>query len=74
MSGVFKSQVLCLCSEIDEWVGVFLNWLLEGEWFYLWFDVIYIKVCWFGWIVSVVVIVVVVVNLDGCREVLGIVV
>lgn len=65
---------MCLCGEIDGWVNVFFICLLEGDWLYLWFDVIYIKVCCGGWIVLVVVIVVVGVNMDGCWEVLGVVV
>jgi transposase-like protein len=72
MTGVSKSQVSRLCSEIDERVNAFLRRPLEGEWPYLWLDATYIKVRRSGRIVSVAVIVAVAVNLDGRREVLGI--
>jgi putative transposase len=35
-SGVSKSQVSRLCTELDERVGAFLNQPIEGEWPYLW--------------------------------------
>lgn len=44
MIGVFKSQVFWFCVDIDDWVSVFFNCLFEGDWFYFWFDVMYIKV------------------------------
>ena len=72
MTGVSKSQVSRLCSEIDERVDAFLGRPLEGEWPYLWLDATYIKVRRGGRIVSVAAIVAVAVNLDGRREVLGI--
>ena len=31
MEGISKSQVSCLCGEIDERVGAFLTWPIEGE-------------------------------------------
>jgi putative transposase len=71
MSGVSKSQVSRLCSEIDERVGAFLDRPLEGDWPYLWIDATYLKVRQNGRIVSVAVIVAVGVNTDGRREVLG---
>ena len=49
----------------------FLNRPLEGDWPYLWLDATYVKVRANGRIVSVAVIVVVAVNSDGRREVLG---
>ena len=70
MSGISKSQVSRLCSEIDERVTAFLERPLEGDWPYLWIDATYLKVRQNGRIVSVAVIVAVV-NSDGRREVLG---
>jgi len=71
MTGISKSQVSRLCSEIDDKIGVFLDRPLEGEWPYLWLDATYVKVRQNGRIVSVAVIVAVAVNSDGRREVLG---
>jgi len=71
MSGVSKSQVSRLCEEIDDKVKAFLERPIEGEWPYLWIDATYLKVRRGGRIVSVAVIIVVGVNTDGRREVLG---
>jgi len=71
MSGISRSQVSRLCSEIDDRVGNFLNRPLEGEWPYLWLDATYLKVRQNGRIVSVAAIIAVGVNGDGRREVLG---
>jgi putative transposase len=71
MSGISKSQVSRLCSEIDDKIGAFLDRPLEGDWPYLWLDATYVKVRQNGRIVSVAVIVAVAVNSDGRREVLG---
>jgi putative transposase len=71
MSGISKSQVSRLCSEIDEKVTAFLSRPIEGDWPYLWIDATYVKVRQNGRIVSVAVIVAVGVNGDGRREVLG---
>jgi transposase-like protein len=70
-TGVSKSQVSRLCQEIDERVGAFLDRPIEGEWPYLWIEATYVKGRSEGRIVSVVVIVAVGVNSDGCREILG---
>jgi len=72
MTGISKSQVSRLCTEIDERVNAFLSRPLEGEWPYLWLDATYLKVRRNGRIVSVAAIVAVAVNTDGRREVLGI--
>jgi putative transposase len=72
MTGISKSQVSRLCSEIDERVGAFVNRPLEGDWPYLWIDATYVKVREAGRIVSVAVIIAVAVNTDGVREVLGV--
>jgi transposase-like protein len=71
MTGISKSQVSRLCTEIDDKIAAFLNRPLEGDWPYLWLDATYVKVRASGRIVSVAVIVAVAVNSDGRREVLG---
>jgi putative transposase len=71
MTGISKSQVSRLCSEIDERVQAFLNRPIEGDWPYLWIDATYVKVRSSGRIVSVAVILAVGVNTDGTRELLG---
>jgi len=71
MTGISKSQVSRLCSEIDDKVAAFLDRPLEGDWPYLWLDATYVKVREQGRIVSVAVIVAVAVNGNGRREVLG---
>jgi putative transposase len=71
MSGISKSQVSRLCTEIDERVNAFLARPIEGDWPYLWIDATYLKVREAGRIVSVAVIIAVAVNTDGVREVLG---
>jgi transposase-like protein len=72
MTGISKSQVSRLCTEIDDKITAFLNRPLEGDWPYLWLDATYVKVRAAGRIVSVAVIVAVAVNSHGRREVLGI--
>ncbi len=71
MSGISKSQVSRLCTEIDERVHAFLERPIEGDWPYLWIDATYLKVREAGRIVSVAVIIAVAVNTEGMREVLG---
>ena len=71
MSGVSKSQVSRLCSELDEQVGAFLNRQIEGDWPDLWIDATYVKTREAGRIVSVAVIIAVGVNTEGQREVLA---
>jgi putative transposase len=71
MTGISKSQVSRLCTEIDERVNAFLSRPIEGDWPYLWIDATYLKVREAGRIVSVAVIIAVAVNTDGVREVLG---
>src|SRR5579862_8944288 len=70
-SGVSKSQVSRLCTEIDERVQAFLHRPIEGDWPYVWLDATYVKVRQNGRIISVAVIIAVGVNSDGRREVLG---
>jgi putative transposase len=71
MSGISKSQVSRLCSEIDGKVAAFLARPLEGDWPYVWLDATYLKVRQNGRIVSVAAIIAVGVNGDGRREILG---
>ena len=71
MSGISKSQVSRLCSEIDERVRAFLDRPIEGDWPYLWIDATYVKSREAGRIVSKAVIIAVAVNTEGVREVLG---
>jgi len=71
-TGISKSQVSRLCTEIDERVNAFLSRPIEGSWPYLWIDATYLKSRKGGRIVSVAVIVAVAVNTDGRREVLGV--
>jgi hypothetical protein len=44
MSGISKSQLSRLCTEIDDKVRTFLSRTLEGDWPYLWLDATYVKV------------------------------
>ncbi len=71
MSGISKSQVSRLCTEIDDRVQSFLERPLEGDWPYLWLDATYVKMRDAGRIISVAVIIAVAVNDQGRREVLG---
>ena len=71
MSGISKSQVSRLCTEIDERVHAFLARPIEGDWPYLWIDATYVKSREAGRIVSKAVIIAVAVNTEGVREVLG---
>src|SRR6187401_3877061 len=43
MTGISKSQVSRLCSEIDDKIAAFLNRPLEGDWPYVWLDATYVK-------------------------------
>jgi len=72
MTGISKSQVSRLCSEIDERVNAFLDRPIEGDWPYLRIDATYVKVRQAGRIVSVAVIIAVGVNTDGIGEILGV--
>ena len=70
-TGISKSQVSRLCSEIDERVGQFLTRPIEGFWPYVWIDATYIKVREGGRIVSKAAIVAMGVSDCGQREILG---
>jgi transposase-like protein len=71
MSGISKSQVSRLCTEIDEKVQAFLARPIDGDWPYVWLDATYVKVRQAGRVVSTAVIMAIGVNQDGRREVLG---
>lgn len=71
MTGISKSQVSRLCSEIDDKVKAFLDRPIEGDWPYLWLDATYLKMRQNGRIVSVAVTIAIGTNGDGRREVLG---
>jgi putative transposase len=71
LSGISKSQVSKLCTEIDERVHAFLDRPLAGEWPYLWLDATYLKQREGGRIVSVAAIIAVAANIDGRREIVG---
>ena len=71
LSGISKSQVSKLCKDIDERVNAFLDRPIDGEWPYLWFDAIYLKVRDGGRIVVVVEIITVMVTTEGRREIVG---
>jgi putative transposase len=71
MSGISKSQVSRLCSELDERVKSFLTRELTGEWPYLWLDATYLKSRENGHVVTRALVVAVGVNEEGRREVLG---
>ncbi len=43
MTGISKSQVSRLCSELDEQVQTFLERPLTGDWAYVWLDATYVK-------------------------------
>jgi putative transposase len=57
MTGISKSQVSRLCTEIDERVKAFLDRPIAGEWPYLWIDATYVKMREGGTVVSVAVII-----------------
>jgi len=67
MTGISKSQVSRLCTEIDERVKAFLDRPIAGEWPYLWIDATYVKMREGGTVVSVAVIIAVAANVDGRR-------
>ena len=43
MTGISKSQVSRLCTEIDERVDAFLERPIAGAWPYLWLDATYVR-------------------------------
>lgn len=71
MSGISKSQVSRMCSEIDERVKLFLERDLTGQWPYVWLDATYLKSRENGHVVSRAAVVAVGVNQEGRRAILG---
>jgi putative transposase len=71
MSGISKSQVSKLCSELDERVQNFLKRELIGQWPYVWLDATYLKSRENGHVVTRALVVAVGVNQEGRREILG---
>jgi putative transposase len=72
LGGISKSQVSKLCKDIDERVNAFLDRPIDGEWPYLWFDAVYLKVRDGGRIVVVAAIIAVMVTTEGRREIVGV--
>ena len=71
MTGMSKSSISKLCTEIYERVHAFLKRPLADDWPYLWLDATYLKVREGGRIVSVAAIIAAAVNIDGKREIVG---
>jgi transposase-like protein len=71
MSGISKSQVSKLCSELDERVQNFLKRELIGQWPYVWLHATYLKSRENGHVVTRALVVAVGVNQEGRREILG---
>jgi transposase-like protein len=71
LSGISKSTVSKLCTDIDERVHESPDRLLAGESPYLWLDTTYLKVRQGGRIISVAAIIAVAVNTDGRREIIS---
>jgi putative transposase len=65
MSGISKSQVSKLCSELDERVQNFLKRELIGQWPYVWLDATYLKSRENGHVVTRALVVAVGVNQEG---------
>lgn len=71
MTGISKSEVSRLCSELDELVEAFRNRPLTGRYPYLWLDAKYIKVREGGRVLNMALVIAVGVTNAGVREVLG---
>lgn len=71
MTGISKSEVSRLCSELDELVEAFRHRPLTNRYPYLWLDAKYIKVRESGRVLSMALVVAVGVTSSGDREVLG---
>src|SRR5690625_701545 len=71
MTGISKSEVSRLCSELDGVVEEFRNRPLTGRYPYVWLDAKYIKVREGGRVLSMALVVAVGVTETGEREVLG---
>lgn len=71
MTGISKSEVSRLCSELDELVEAFRHRPLTNRYPYVWLDAKYIKVREGGRVLSMALVVAVGVTSSGDREVLG---
>ena len=71
LSGVDKSKVSRICKALDEVVEKFRNRPLEGEYPYLWLDALYPKVRQNQRVVGMALVIVVGVNKEGERTLLG---
>jgi len=71
MTGISKSEVSRLCSELDELVEAFRHRPLTNRYPYVWLDAKYIKVRENGRVLSMALVVAVGVTSSGDREVLG---
>ncbi len=72
MTGISKSQVSRLCTELDEEVERLCSRPLEGKYPYVWLDATFVKVRAQGRVVSQAVVIAIGVNSEGVREVLGV--
>lgn len=71
MTGISKSEVSRICSELDGMVDQFRNRKLGGNYPYVWLDATYIKVREDGRVQSMAVVIAIGVKETGEREVLG---
>lgn len=71
ISGVSKSEVSRVCSELDEVVAAFRNRPLEGVYPYLWLDATYLKIREHGRVMNMAMVVAVAVRESGEPEILG---
>jgi transposase-like protein len=71
MTGISKSQVSRICSELDTEVERFRTRHLEGPYPYVWLDATFLKVRQAGKVVSMAVVIAIGVRASGEREVLG---
>jgi len=71
LTGIDKSKVSRICSELDEFVEAFRNRPLEGSYPYLWLDALYLKVRQDHRIVNQALVVAIAVRETGDREILG---
>jgi transposase-like protein len=71
LTGIDKSKVSRICSELDELVAAFRNRPLEGSYPYLWLDAVYLKVRQDHRILNQALVVAIGVRESGEREILG---
>jgi len=71
LTGIDKSKVSRICSELDEFVEAFRNRPLQGSYPYLWLDALYLKVRQDHRIVNQALVVAIAVRETGDREILG---